>query len=176
MIIKRIDKKNLPLLRKIGIDANAMGYTAFLVGGTVRDIILGRKNLDLDITVEGDAIKLGENLAKELGGTLVAHKIFRTCTIELKGKVKLDFATARKEVYEKPAALPKVEPSSLKDDLARRDFTINAMAMSLKKQDFGRLIDFFGGREDLAQWGKIFVFIDFFGQFGNDNLTDNLTA
>lgn len=138
-------------MKRIGDYANGMGYKAFLVGGTVRDIILDKESLDLDITVEGDAIKLGERLAEELGGTLVAHKMFGTCTLELKGKVKIDFATARKETYEKPAALPKVEPSSLKDDLARRDFTINAMAMSLNKEDFGRLIDLFGGREDLAK-------------------------
>jgi tRNA nucleotidyltransferase (CCA-adding enzyme) len=76
--------------------------------------------------------------------------MFGTCSLALKGKIKIDFTTARREAYERPAALPKVEPSSLKDDLARRDFTINAMAVSLNREDFGRLIDFFGGRKDLA--------------------------
>lgn len=152
------------LLKYIGDCAKATGYRAFLVGGTVRDIILGRDNLDLDITVEGDArppegvnarsgaaIKLGEALAKELDGRLIAHKMFGTCSLTLKNKLKIDFATARRETYELPAALPKVEPSSLEDDLARRDFTINAMAVSLNKEDFGQLIDFFGGRKDLAK-------------------------
>jgi tRNA nucleotidyltransferase (CCA-adding enzyme) len=77
--------------------------------------------------------------------------MFATCTLTLKNKLKVDFATARRETYEHPAALPKIEPSSLKDDLARRDFTINAMAMSLNKKDFGRLIDFFGGKKDLVK-------------------------
>ena len=149
--MKNVDKNIMRLLKRIGDLANSMRYTAFLVGGTVRDLILGKESLDLDITVEGDAIKLGELLAKELDGTLVAHKMFGTCSLALKGKLKIDFATARRETYEHPGALPKVEPSSLKDDLARRDFTINAMAVSLNKKDFGKLVDLFGGRRDLAR-------------------------
>ena len=150
-IMKHINKNTTHLLKRIGARANSMGYKAFLVGGTVRDLILGVKNLDLDIVVEGAAIKLGEKLSEEFGGTLVAHKQFGTCTLTLKNKLKIDFATARRETYEKPAALPDVRPSSLKNDLARRDFTINAMAISINKDDFGRFIDPFGGRRDLAR-------------------------
>lgn len=140
-----------------------MGCAAFLVGGTVRDMVLGVKNLDLDIVVEGppdrcgdisragDAIKLGEKLLEKFGGALVVHRQFGTCTLVTKKGLKIDLATARKEIYARPAALPTVEFSSLKDDLARRDFTINSMAVSINKDDFGRLIDLCGGKSDLER-------------------------
>lgn len=150
LITKHIGRNNTRLLKRIGELAGSMGYSAFLVGGTVRDLILGKENIDLDIAVEGDAIKLGQILREELAVSIVVHKMFGTCTIVTKKGLKIDLATARKEIYERPAALPAVEFSSLKEDLSRRDFTINAMAMSLKKDDFGRLIDPFGGRRDLA--------------------------
>lgn len=143
--------KIMDLLRRIGDHANARGYKAFIVGGIVRDIILGVKNIDLDIVIEGDAIKLGEELAKELDAKIVTHKMFGTCTVTMKDALKIDLATARKEKYAHPAALPMVEFSSLKNDLSRRDFTINAMAASINGKDFGRLIDLFGGRRDLAK-------------------------
>ena len=139
------------LLKRIGRLANSLRYTAFLVGGPVRDIILGVKNLDLDIVVEGEAIKFGEILAKDLDEHLVTHKRFGTCSITMKNNLKIDFATARKEVYEKLAALPVVEFSSLKEDLLRRDFTVNAMAISLNSKDFGVFIDPYGGRRDLKK-------------------------
>jgi tRNA nucleotidyltransferase (CCA-adding enzyme) len=163
------------ILKKIEKDANSLGYSAFIVGGTVRDIILGVRNFDLDIVVEGppdrtpgeqgsviragDAIRLGRLIARGLSGTIVIHERFGTCTVVAKDGLKIDFATARKEAYERPGALPTVESSSIKDDLARRDFTINAMAISLNKENFGRLIDFFGGRRDLAN-GRIKVLHD----------------
>lgn len=138
------------LLKKIGRMNNSLGYAAFVVGGLVRDLILGVKNLDLDIVVEGEAIKMGHALASDLGAAIVVHKKFGTCSVFTKNKLKIDLATARKEVYEKPAALPTVQFSSLKDDLVRRDFTINAMAVSINGGSFGQLIDFFGGKRDLA--------------------------
>ncbi|MCM8790870.1 MAG: CBS domain-containing protein [Candidatus Omnitrophica bacterium] len=155
----------LRLLKKIGREANLCGYGAFVVGGLVRDLILGVKNLDLDIVVEGDAIELGGRLAKLLGASIVIHRKFGTCSLVTKDRLKIDLATARKEIYEKPAALPTVEFSSLKDDLIRRDFTINAMAVSINKASFGQLIDFFGGRRDLAH-GCIKVMHD--GSFIDD--------
>ena len=151
LITTHISKNKINLLRRIDVLADSMGYGAFLVGGTVRDLMLGVKNLDLDISVEGNAIELGEKLAKELGASLATHKMFGTCTLFINNNLKLDFATARKEIYKSPAALPIVEFSSLKADLSRRDFTINAMAMSLKRNDFGQLIDLFGGERDLAR-------------------------
>ncbi|MBP7055893.1 MAG: CBS domain-containing protein, partial [Candidatus Omnitrophica bacterium] len=160
-----LPREVVAMSKRIGSLANSTGLTAFLVGGVVRDILLGVKNLDLDIVVEGDAIKLGSLLAKELGAALVVHKRFGTCTVFTKGKLRIDLATARKETYERPAALPTVEFSSLKDDLIRRDFTINAMAISLNKNSFGQLVDFFKGREDLAR-GRIRVMHD--GSFIDD--------
>lgn len=151
LITRHIDKHTVRLLKRIGALAGSMSYAVFLVGGTVRDLILGVKNLDLDIVVEGDAIRLGEKLSEEIGGELVVHRQFGTCALVTKKALKIDLATARMETYKKPGALPDVRPSSLEDDLARRDFTINAMAMSINKNNFGRLIDPFGGRRDLAR-------------------------
>ncbi|MFH0763635.1 MAG: CBS domain-containing protein [Candidatus Omnitrophota bacterium] len=141
----------LNLLRQIGRLGNSQGSSVFVVGGLVRDLILGTKNLDLDIVVEGDAIKLGGAMSKKMDAAFVAHRRFGTCSVITKGRLKIDLAAARTEVYERPAALPIVEFSSLKDDLVRRDFTINAMAVSLNKPTFGQLVDFFGGEEDLAR-------------------------
>ncbi|MBI4974484.1 MAG: CCA tRNA nucleotidyltransferase [Candidatus Omnitrophica bacterium] len=137
------------LLRHIGRLANRYGYSAFVVGGPVRDLILGVRNLDLDIVIEGDAIAFGRRLSEELKVSLIVHRRFGTATIIAKDKLKIDLATARKEIYEAPGALPTVEFSSLKNDLIRRDFTINAMAVSLNKESFGQLVDFFGGESDL---------------------------
>ena len=160
-----LPKDVIQLLKKIGTTSNSIGFSAFVVGGLVRDLILGAKNLDLDIVVEGDAIKLGQALAEDLGASIVIHKRFGTCSVVNKKGLKIDLATARKEVYERPAALPTVEFSSLKNDLIRRDFTINAMAVSLNKASFGQLIDFFGGEEDLSR-GIIKVMHD--GSFIDD--------
>ncbi|UCD55482.1 MAG: CBS domain-containing protein [Candidatus Omnitrophota bacterium] len=143
-----LPKQILDILHTIGNSADQGHYRAFVVGGFVRDILLGVKNFDIDIVIEGDAISFGRKLAKILKGSLVVYKKFGTSTIVMQ-KFKIDFATARKESYEKPAALPIVKFGPLKDDLQRRDFTINAMAASLNKGSFGRLIDFFGGEKDL---------------------------
>jgi tRNA nucleotidyltransferase (CCA-adding enzyme) len=160
-----LPKEIVALLRRIGRMSNSEGCSAFIVGGIVRDLILGKKNLDLDIVAEGEAIKLGNSLARELGATIVVHKKFGTCTLYTKDKLKIDIATARREVYEKPAALPTVQFSSLKEDLIRRDFTINAMAVSVNPGSFGQLIDFFGGERDLSR-GRIKVLHD--GSFIDD--------
>ncbi len=154
-----LPKGIMRLLRKIGRRANEHGYSAFVVGGLVRDLVLNVRNLDLDVVIEGDAIRLANVLAKDLRGTLVIHRRFGTASIFTHDGLKIDCATARKEVYEAPAALPTVEFSSLKSDLIRRDFTINAMAVSLNGENFGQLIDFFGGERDLCQ-GRIKVLHD----------------
>ncbi|MFH1790747.1 MAG: CBS domain-containing protein [Candidatus Omnitrophota bacterium] len=151
----------MKLLRRVGKEAEAAGYMSFAVGGFVRDVMLGVKNFDLDIVVDGNAIEFGKRLERKLSGRLVVHRKFGTATLVMgwpKGlrkpplagdRFKMDLATARKEKYERPAALPKVEFSSLKDDLSRRDFSINAMAVSLNRETFGQLIDFFSGLRDL---------------------------
>ncbi len=124
----------------------------YLVGGFVRDLILGEPNYDVDIAVEGDGIEFGRRLAAELGGRVRAHSKFNTAVVVVEHaepRLRVDVATARTEFYDYPAALPTVEHSSIKRDLYRRDFTINAMAVSLTAHDFGKLLDFFGGLRDL---------------------------
>jgi tRNA nucleotidyltransferase (CCA-adding enzyme) len=122
----------------------------YLVGGTVRDILLGEEGFDVDIAVEGDAIALAESLAEELGGRVRPHDKFGTAVVVHDGTERVDVVTCRTEFYDAPAALPTVEHATIREDLFRRDFTINAMAVSLKGADYGRLVDPFGGRRDLA--------------------------
>src|SRR5438552_8543909 len=121
----------------------------YLVGGTVRDILLGERNFDVDIAVEGDAIALAQALAAALGGRVRAHEKFGTAVVVYGDDERVDVVTARTEFYDAPAALPTVEHASIREDLFRRDFTINAMAVSLKGADLGRLVDPFAGRRDL---------------------------
>jgi tRNA nucleotidyltransferase (CCA-adding enzyme) len=121
----------------------------FLVGGTVRDIVLGEPSFDVDIVVEGDAIALARALAEALGGRVRTHDKFGTAVVLYGDKQWVDVATARTESYAQPAALPSVEHASLQEDLFRRDFTINAMAVSLKGEDLGHLVDPFEGKSDL---------------------------
>ena len=121
----------------------------YLVGGTVRDILLGERNFDVDIAVEGDGIALARALADALGGRVRPHAKFATAVVLYGEGRRVDVVTARTEFYDAPAALPNIEHASIREDLFRRDFTINAMAISLKGEDFGRLVDPFGGRRDL---------------------------
>jgi tRNA nucleotidyltransferase (CCA-adding enzyme) len=136
------------LLSVAGALADDLGYGAYLVGGCVRDLIRRQQNLDIDIVIEGDGIDFAKKLAGQIGAKVTIHQVFRTAVVK-KNHFKLDVATARTEYYESPAALPKVETSSLKRDLNRRDFTINTLAIRINKRDFGLLIDFFGGQRDL---------------------------
>lgn len=121
----------------------------YLVGGTVRDILLGEPNFDVDVAVEGDAIQLAHSLADALDGRVRAHRKFGTAVVVYGDDERVDVVTARTEFYDAPAALPSVEHATIREDLFRRDFTINAMAVSLKGDDFGRLVDPFSGRRDL---------------------------
>ncbi|MDD5115504.1 MAG: hypothetical protein PHW98_00315 [Candidatus Omnitrophica bacterium] len=129
---------------------------AYLVGGFPRDLILGVRDWDLDITVEGDGIGFAEKLAKKLDSRLVRHERFGTATLILGDRLKLDVATTRKERYPACACLPLVSSGSLAEDLFRRDFTINAMAIALSGKKGWELIDKYRGKEDLAS-GKIRV-------------------
>jgi tRNA nucleotidyltransferase (CCA-adding enzyme) len=138
----------------------------YLVGGFVRDLLLEQPNADIDIAVEGDGIEFGNRLATQLGGRIRAHRKFKTAVVLLSPAIlgeapawlrptgepfHVDVATTRTEFYDYPAALPRVEHASIRQDLFRRDFTINAMAISLSGRDFGTVIDFFGGLRDLRQ-------------------------
>lgn len=137
------------ILNKIGEIGDRFNFPVFMVGGIVRDLFLGIKNYDLDIVVEGEGIKFARELSRDLGGRIKSHQKFGTAIVILEDGLKIDVATARREFYEYPAAFPKVELSSIKKDLYRRDFTINAMAIQLNQKYFGKLIDFFGGQRDL---------------------------
>jgi tRNA nucleotidyltransferase (CCA-adding enzyme) len=120
-----------------------------LVGGTIRDILLGEESFDVDIAVEGDAIAFARALAAALGGRVTPHEKFGTAVVQYGVGERVDVVTTRTEFYDAPGALPTVERAGLREDLRRRDFTINAMAVSLHPADFGRLVDPFGGRVDL---------------------------
>ena len=154
-MIAMLPPKIMRTLRLIGRLATEEDFNAFAVGGFVRDILSSVKNYDIDIVVEGDAIKFARVLRQKVNGALVIHHKFGTATVVMPWGIgetprfKVDIATARRETYKFPAALPDVEFSSLKEDLYRRDFTINAMAVALNKKCFGQLIDFFKGQEDL---------------------------
>ena len=138
----------------------------YLVGGFVRDLVLEQPNVDVDVAVEGDGIEFATRLAAQLGGRVRAHRKFKTAVVLLPPAIlgdaptwlrkagepfHVDVATTRTEFYDYPAALPRVEHASIRQDLFRRDFTINAMAISLRGRDFGTLIDFFGGYRDLKE-------------------------
>src|SRR3982750_2045550 len=121
---------------------------AFLVGGAVRDLLLGRSTVDLDVAIEGDARAVARELARRLGGEAVEHERFGTATVRAEDLV-VDLATTRRETYSEPGALPDVEPAGLAEDLGRRDFTINAMSLGLSGADVGVLHDPHRGQSDL---------------------------
>ena len=146
---ERLPKEIFALLQEAGRLAAKRGITVYAVGGFVRDILLYRPNLDLDLVVEDDGIDFARELSRKLDGRVRAHKKFRTAVVILPDGQRIDVATARLEYYEHPAALPTVELSSIKMDLFRRDFTINALALELNPDSFGRLVDFFGGQKDI---------------------------
>lgn len=145
-LLSRIPEELRSLINKLREQALAKDLKVYLVGGFVRDLILGVKNLDLDIVVEGDGIKFADDFIKLQSGKIIVHKHFGTATVLSQSGLKIDFSSARKEIYPKPAHLPIVSPGSLKDDLFRRDFTINAMAINLSD---GAIVDYFGGQDDL---------------------------
>jgi tRNA nucleotidyltransferase (CCA-adding enzyme) len=152
-IINRLEQclspESLALIQKAGALAAEKRLGIYLVGGVVRDILLGRANSDLDLVAEGNAVELAESLAGEVGGRLVVHRRFGTAKIRT-GNLTIDLAMCRAETYARPGALPSVRPGSIQDDLARRDFTVNAMALRLDPANFGKLVDPFDGQKDLA--------------------------
>ena len=150
---ERLPERTLRYLRAAGKYGDRMNVNVYAVGGFVRDILMNRPNLDLDLVVESDGVDFAAGLAQELGGRIRPHYAFKTALLmvpEENGKEqRIDIATARLEYYDHPAALPTVELSSIKMDLYRRDFTINAVAVQLNEKHFGRLLDFFGALRDL---------------------------
>ncbi|MCB2192706.1 MAG: CBS domain-containing protein [Deltaproteobacteria bacterium] len=150
---ERLPRRVMTILKEMGQVAVELGFKAYLVGGSVRDLFLRHENLDLDVVVEGDGIAFARRFGELHPEVKVrTHKKFSTANIifEQTG-LSLDVATARLEYYHSPAALPVVELSSLKLDLYRRDFTINTLAVQLNPPGFGQLIDFFDGLRDIKE-------------------------
>ncbi len=145
---KQLPAELVEFLQSAGLMAASQGQNLYLVGGVVRDLLLARSNLDLDLVVEGDAISLAQRLAAAIQAKITTHRRFNTAKLRW-DQWSADLATARSETYEKPGALPRVQPGSLASDLFRRDFTINAMAIELNAARYGQLIDLYDGREDL---------------------------
>ena len=152
-----LDERLVNVIHHVTIAAENLSLRVFLIGGVVRDILLKYPVSDLDILVEGDAIKLARHLSECLNLSIRTYKPFHTATLFWSDGYRVDFAATRSEEYIHPGALPKVCPSGLSEDIVRRDFTINAMAISINRKDFGRLIDLCGGEADLRK-KKIKVF------------------
>jgi len=148
LLQKNLPSELLDILYKTGELASGLEQRLYLVGGVVRDLLLGRPSLDLDLVVEGEAIKLAEALTERYPGRWVAHRRFGTAKLH-HGNWSLDLATARSESYSRPGALPTVRPGAIQEDLFRRDFTINAMAVNLDPAHYGELLDPYGGKRDL---------------------------
>ncbi len=169
---ERLPQEVILLLRKIGELAAQKGMHVYVVGGFVRDLLLGTPTLDIDVVVEGNGAAFAKELAELWGAGLTIHERFLTATLHWEHQLKslfahlyahtpahlhactlrrLDIATARKERYPQPAMLPEVEPATIFEDLWRRDFSINAMAICISPDKFGELVDPTGGHEDLRQ-------------------------
>jgi tRNA nucleotidyltransferase (CCA-adding enzyme) len=172
-----LSPETLALVHRISHTAAQMGYSIYFVGGLVRDLLLDLPIVDIDIVVEGDAIALARQLRYAYGGRVRSHGRFGTAKWLIENAsargllaelfatsdeieqpdnsgdlpASIDFVTARTEFYTHPTALPEVERSSIKQDLHRRDFTINTLAIQLDPDQFGKLLDFYGGESDLRQ-------------------------
>lgn len=150
-LVKQCSSKALILLKRVGQLAQRQKTSAYIVGGVVRDLILKKPNLDLDIVVEGDALSLARGVQiRYKSCALTVYDQFKTATLVFPDGLRLDVATARKEKYLHPGALPVVSSGTIHDDLFRRDFTINALAIRINPVGFGDLVDFFGGGKDLS--------------------------
>lgn len=152
--LNSLDAATQWLFAELGKTSERLGMEAYAVGGCVRDLILRRENFDLDFVIEGSALRLAQTLEAAYPGRfeLVAkHDRFQTATVAYYAdqRREIDLSTARVEYYEFPAALPTVEPSKLEQDLYRRDFTINALAVCLNPDQYGDVVDFFDGMGDI---------------------------
>ncbi len=148
-VMEQLPTDIVQMLKDFGNLAGSLGMKAYAVGGFVRDLLLRRANLDIDIVVEGDGIEFARSYAEDHNIRCRFHKKFNTAVLIFPDDRRVDIASARFEYYQYPAALPIVEFSSLKMDLYRRDFTINTLALGLNPGEFGQLIDFFSGQRDL---------------------------
>ena len=139
---------NIPIIKLISEEATIRGIKTYLVGGFVRDIILKRKSKDIDVMVVGNGIDFAQGISKKINKKLQVFKNFGTAMLKTKN-YEVEFVGARKESYYKNSRKPKVEQGTLEEDLSRRDFTINSLAISLNKNNFGEIIDLFNGKNDI---------------------------
>lgn len=147
-ISQQLPAELVNFIQLAGEVAQSRGQKLYLVGGVVRDLFLGRATLDLDLVLEGDAISLAQQLGLPNQAKIKIHTRFGTAKLKWQ-EWSVDIATARSETYAKPGALPSVTPGSIRHDLFRRDFTINAMAVKLNPGRYGEVLDPYGGRGDL---------------------------
>ena len=147
---EQIPSDLLEFILKAGGMAQKRQQRLYLAGGAVRDLLLERHTLDIDLVIEGDAIKMAQEMAKINRAEAVLHPHFGTAKLKWRGR-SIDVATARAETYARPGALPAVKPGTIIEDLSRRDFTVNAMAIELNPPHFGELIDPHGGRRDIVK-------------------------
>lgn len=150
LLEKRLSASLISRIETIAAVSRELDVAVHLVGGLVRDLLLERENRDLDLVVEGDGIGFAERLAEVMSGRVRAHRAFLTAVVVDREGFHIDVATARSEFYRAPAALPEVQTSILRQDLFRRDFTINTLAIRLGPESVPELIDYFGGRRDLT--------------------------
>ena len=155
---------NFEMTLAIAEKASSLGMPIYLVGGPVRDILMGTPVNDFDMVVEGNATLLASVVSKETGGEVVSYSQFGTATVK-QGDLRFDLVTARQETYARPGALPTVVPSTIQEDLARRDFSINAMAVPLSGPKVGQLLDLHEGQKDL---GKHLIRVLHTGSFVDD--------
>lgn len=154
MIVNQLDKVltkiDTPLFHSIGEAADSIGRPCYAVGGCVRDLFLERPSKDIDFVAVGSGIELAEVVARRLGrGThLTVFRNFGTAQVKRKD-MELEFVGARKESYQRDSRKPIVEDGTLEEDLSRRDFTVNALALRVNREGFGQLIDLFGGLDDM---------------------------
>ncbi len=140
-----------PLLETAGALGRELGLETYVVGGYVRDLLMGRDTQDLDLMVAGDGIAFARALAERLGvDRVVAFEQFGTALIPLK-HIQVEVATARTETYQPESRKPAVEPGTVRTDMSRRDFTVNALAVSIRQESFGDLVDPYGGIRDIER-------------------------
>lgn len=151
--LEKLSSASGKIVRQLGQLADQQSVAVYLVGGTVRDLILGRKHSDLDFVVEGDAVDFAQKALKVVGeeSAMKTHKAFGTASLVLKNGMVLDFASCRAESYEYPGALPAVRKGTILEDLFRRDFTINAMALQINSKAYSTLLDPFYGLQNLRK-------------------------
>jgi tRNA nucleotidyltransferase (CCA-adding enzyme) len=147
--LNKLPKDIRDLIRLSGEVAQDRKDYVYLVGGIVRDLLLGVPNYDLDVVIQGDGLGFASELSRRINARLTKHPQFKTATLITSENRKMDVATCRCEIYPEPASLPVVSPGTIKEDLLRRDFTINALAVDLLPENFGKLVDFYQGGRDL---------------------------